>query len=658
MAIRFTAQSSALLLGYLVFSAQAQQVTPEVPSLEALLQQETNTDPAQVEVSTSARYVQNAGQSSQITYIVTDEEISRFSLRNMGEILSFFPGIYVSTDSTYGYLTARGIGRPGDYNSRLLFLVDGTRVNDNIYDAGLIGSNFYIDPQLIDRVEYSPGSGSALYGNNAFLGVVNIITKRSNKMQGAQLGVTLDDQHQRELSVAYGLRDLDGQEGWLSFNHSQRDEIGFSELNSPPLLREQRQFNEDLNQKLAASYRYRRWQLQFAGVSRVRQEPVVVAADPAISDIFRTENQNYFLSMQHGLSLSEQVEMYTHLSTNSFKLKTYTPFILPNGRQSDYLFDVLGQWTNLDLRFSYSAAADHHLLFGIDGQRDHHQSYELSVASLAPFLAVSSDNTRSGVYLQHDWQILPDHTFISGFRYDYSDQDVREFSPKLGWIWHGVKQHLFRLSYGTAFRAPNEYEQKSNLYLAVPAPESEFIETLEASWQAQLEDGWTLGASVYRSSIRNLIATQSPQSNQVWFGNDPKVKAHGIEATLLKKWPHGSQFQVSATAQRAHYENHQGLTNSPERLLKADYSQPLWRDNLHLNWRLFASSNRPHPIQQLPGFARHDLLVSWQGNAQLSLVFGVKNILDRRYLDAPLPTAEGLIQPGRSAELSLRWTFL
>lgn len=664
MAIRFTMQINILLLSCLMTCVQAQQAQQppqqpfkDVPSLEELLLQDADIDPALIEVSTSARYVQNAGQSSQVTYIVTDEEISRFSLRNMGEILSFFPGLYVSTDGTYGYLTTRGIGRPGDYNSRLLFLVDGTRVNDNIYDAGLIGSNFYIDPQLIDRVEYSPGSGSALYGNNAFLGVVNIITKRGNKMQGAKVAVTANDQHQRELAVSYGQRDLTGHEGWWSYSHSQREQIGFSDRNSPPLLVEQRRLNEDLNHKLAASYRYRRWQLQFAGVSRTRQEPMLLTEHATLTDIFRTENQNYFVSLQHGLSLTDQLEMYSHLSTNSFKLKTFTPFVFPTGQQRNYVFDVLGQWTNLDVRFSYSPEATQHLLFGIDGQRDHHQSYQFSIDEQIPLQGASSDNNRAGLYFQHDWQIFADHRLISGFRYDYSKQNVRELSPKLGWVWQGLKQHHFRLSYGTAFRAPNEYEQKSNLYLEVEEPDSELIETLEGSWQAQLEDGWSVGANIYRSSIRNLIAAQANLSNRVQFYNDRRVSSHGVEATLVKKWPYGAQLQVSASVQRAHYDDDQALTNAPERLLKADFSMPLWHDHLQLNWRLFAASARLSPLRQLPGFARQDLLLSWQGYSDLSLAFGFKNIFDQRYIDAPLPSAAELIQPGRSVELFLQWTF-
>ncbi|WP_052749049.1 TonB-dependent receptor plug domain-containing protein [Arsukibacterium ikkense] len=654
MVIRYTVLTSTLLLCLSIAQLHAQQL----PSLEELLRQQTATDPARIEVSTAARYAQSAGQSSQVTYIVTDEQIRRFSLRNLEQILSLFPGLYVSSDSSYGYLTARGIGRPGDYNSRLLLLVDGTRVNDNIYDAGMIGNNFYIAPQLIDRVEYSPGSGSALYGNNAFLGVVNVITKRGNKLQGGQLAVAANQRDQHDVSVSYGVRHESGHEGWLSLSHSQQDNIAFPDINAPDPLTSQRSQNADLNHKLAASYRYRRLQLQLAGVSRTRQEPMLLAEDPSRSEIFKIKNRNYFISLQHGHRLNEQMELYTHLSTNGFGLTTFTPFIFPSGELRQYQFDVTGKWTNLDLRLSYTPASSHHLLLGIDGQRDHHQSYQFSIDDTIPVLGASSDNNRVGFYLQHSWQLFDNHKFISGFRYDYTKQDVREFSPKLGWVWQLTDKQSVRLSYGTAFRAPNEYEQKTNLFYQLEVPESELIRTLEANWHAQLDNGWSVGSSVYQSRVRNLITANYVQSTLVQFFNDRAVEALGIEATAAKSWQTGTQLQLSASVQRARYNNDQlSLTNSAQQLFKLNVSQPLGRDDLQLNWHMFAASARTSPLRQLPGYARHDLMISWQSTPQLSVVFGLKNALDKVYLDAPLPSAASLRQPGRSAELSVNWNF-
>lgn len=654
MAIRFI--RLVKLFGLCLFSATS--IAQQLPSLEELLQQKTNVDPARIEVSTSARYQQNAGQSPQVTYLITDDEIRRFGLRNLGEILSLLPGLYVSTDSSFGYLTARGIGRPGDYNSRLLFLVDGSRVNDNIYDAGIIGSDFFIDTQLIERVEYSPGSGSALYGNNAFLGVVNIITKRGNQLQGAQLALAGDNQHNNALSLSYGLRDDNGHEGWLALSKGQRKHIDFPAVETEPRLWLQQRQNDDHTDKISGSYRYRRLHLQLAAVDRVREEPVSLGGQGDFSAITRDENRNYLLALQHGLSITDQLEMFSHLSTNSFYFRSLTPFLSAPAQSNHYDFVVRGKWTNLDLRFSYQPNAGSHLLFGVDAQKDHHQSYRLSIDGVLPLLEANSSNNRAGLYLQHDWQLLQDHRLITGFRYDYTAQNVREFSPKVGWVWQSSSEQSLKLSYGTAFRAPNEYEQETNRFLQVSAPVSELIRTLEASWQRQFAEGWALSATLYHSKVENMITSSLGQAAALEFYNDSQVKAVGVETTASKRWQQGTQLQLSASVQRAQYDvNRKDLTNAPERLFKADLSVPLWTDLLQLNWRLFAASQRQSVQGALPGFSRHDLMVSWQSNKDLSVVFGIKNIFEHQYVDVPLATGALLRQPGRSIELTLRWNF-
>ncbi|WP_296295330.1 TonB-dependent receptor plug domain-containing protein [Rheinheimera sp.] len=646
----------AKLCGLWLFSTTCE--AQQLPSLEELLRQKTNVDASQIEVSTSARYQQNAGQSPQVTYLVTDDEIKRFGLRNLGEILSLMPGLYVSTDSSFGYLTARGIGRPGNYNSRLLFLLDGTRLNDNIYDAGIIGSDFFIDTQLIERVEYSPGSGSALYGNNAFLGVVNIITKRGNQLQGAQLALAGDNQHHNTLSLSYGLRHDSGHEGWLALSKGDRRHIDFPDKQATPLLWQQKNNNLDHTDKISGSYRYRRLHLMLGAIDRVREEPVSLQSPTAVTGITRDENRNYFIALQHGLSLTDELELYSHLSTNSAYYRALTPFLSGPATQNNYDFAVRGKWTNLDLRFSYQPSAQSHLLLGVDAQKDHHQSYRLSIDGVLPLLDANSSNNRAGLYLQHDWQLLSEHRLITGFRYDYTAQNVRELSPKVGWVWQSSAEQSLKLSYGTAFRAPNEYEQETNKFFQAGMPVSELIRTLEASWQRQFASGWALSATLYHSSVENMITSSVGQTAVLQFYNDREVKASGVESTATKRWPQGAQLQLSASVQRARYDfNSADLTNAPERLFKAHFSQPLWTEALELNWRLFAASPRQSVRGELAGFARHDLMLSWQGNKDLSVIFGVKNLFDRQYLDVPLASGVLLGQPGRSVELALRWNF-
>ena len=324
------------------FAAPAPSTQADAPpSLEDLLGKPTITTPDQVEISTAARYAQQAGQASQLTYMMTAEEITRLGLRNLGEILSFLPGLHVSTDGTYGYLTARGIGRPGDYNARLMFLLNGSRVNDNIYDAGFIGSNFYIDSALIERVEYSPGSGSALYGGNALLGIVNVITKTGYDLQGVQLSATQSNQHYHDLSLSYGARDEEGHDGWLAYNHIRRDHIGISNSQTAELFPFVH-LNQDQIHKIAASYRYRRLQLQLAGVDRERAEPSLISPDQQYAITTQLQNRNGFIALSYSHPLSEQLQWQQHISSNRFDLRSNTPFWFDgNARQSSIRFDAL-----------------------------------------------------------------------------------------------------------------------------------------------------------------------------------------------------------------------------------------------------------------------------------------------------------------------------
>src|SRR4029077_19106034 len=96
---------------------------------------------------------------------------------------------YITNDHNYSFVGVRGFSRPGDYNTRLLLLVDGTRINDNIYDEALVEEAFLLDAALIERVEIVRGPGAAVYGNNAFFGVINVITRRGRNLEGGEIAL-------------------------------------------------------------------------------------------------------------------------------------------------------------------------------------------------------------------------------------------------------------------------------------------------------------------------------------------------------------------------------------------------------------------------------------------------------------------------------------
>ena len=121
--------------------------------------------------------------------IVTAAEIARHGYRTLADILRSVRGFYVSNDRNYSYVGVRGFARPGDYNTRVLLLVNGHRVNDNVYDQAAIGADFGIDVAMFDRVEVIRGPASSLYGTNAVFAVINVITRSGASLNGVSVDV-------------------------------------------------------------------------------------------------------------------------------------------------------------------------------------------------------------------------------------------------------------------------------------------------------------------------------------------------------------------------------------------------------------------------------------------------------------------------------------
>ena len=108
----------------------------------------------------------------------------RYGHRTLADTLASVRGFYSTYDRNYSYVGMRGFARPGDYNTRVLLLIDGQRLNDPIYDMAPIGTDFPIDISLIERVEVIRGPGSSLYGTNAVMAVINVITRKGAEHQG------------------------------------------------------------------------------------------------------------------------------------------------------------------------------------------------------------------------------------------------------------------------------------------------------------------------------------------------------------------------------------------------------------------------------------------------------------------------------------------
>src|SRR5581483_231220 len=157
-------------------------------------------------VYSASKYEQSVTQAPASVSIVSADDIRKFGYRTLAEILRSIRGVYVSDDRNYSYVGVRGFLRPGDYNSRVLVLIDGHRMNDNIYDGAYVGGEAVIDVNLIERVEFIRGPSSSIYGSSAFFGVINVITKSADKLDGTRVSAGAGSFGTYRESVTHGMR--------------------------------------------------------------------------------------------------------------------------------------------------------------------------------------------------------------------------------------------------------------------------------------------------------------------------------------------------------------------------------------------------------------------------------------------------------------------
>lgn len=123
-----------------------------------------------------------------VTTLITSEDIKSIGATDLDDVLETVPGLHVARGDTTSYnsiYTFRGIY--SGLNPQVLVLINGIPVT-NVYqgDRNLVWGGMPI--QAISRIEVVRGPGSALYGADAFAGVINIITKTKQDINGSEVG--------------------------------------------------------------------------------------------------------------------------------------------------------------------------------------------------------------------------------------------------------------------------------------------------------------------------------------------------------------------------------------------------------------------------------------------------------------------------------------
>jgi iron complex outermembrane receptor protein len=626
----------------------------EPPSLEQLLKTPLTDIPAQVEVSTASRFTQANQQSVNLTYVVTASDIAQFQYQTLAQILQSLPGIYLSTDGAFQYIGVRGLGQPGDFNSRLLFLLDGVRINENIYDAGLLGSDAIIDVENIERVEFAAGPGAAVYGNNAFFGVVNILTKTAQQLRGAALKLTLQSDGANKYFFHTAQRLAQGSEWWFSAGHQQHPEMALAFAAPEGFADSFQSLNNEHLTRLRLGGKHQGLRLQALWSAQQRNSPDLVFTPQGwLALPVRDQNDNLLLSLANQQQLDDNWRLSGHLNYNSSKYQRDIPLFHPELQLSTLHSDQLGRWYSGDLLLQYQGLADHDLLAGAEFQDDVRQQIEVRIRGFDELLqGYYGHNQRQAFFLQDQWQYSATQSLLLGARYDDSRVSGHRISPRLGWVWQLSETQQLKLLYGSAYRAANLYEFATNFAFDQPVPQDEVINSAELGYEQRLSSRFSYRLAWFDAKMRHLIR-MAP--DDAVFSNAERLHQRGLNLDLDWRLDSGQMLTAAWSWQQGRDVSGYPLQNSPKHLLKLQYTQPLPQLRAQLNIQALSLSRRQVGDSILPGYSLLHAGLQFQLHPQHQLVLQFYNLLDKAVYDRPLLLNPPTVQTGRTLSLSWSW---
>ncbi|MEO6603401.1 MAG: TonB-dependent receptor, partial [Polyangiaceae bacterium] len=558
--------------------------------------------------------------------IISGQELRAMAYPTIAEAIRGVRGIYLSNDDTYISTGVRGFSRPGDYGNRILVLLDGHPTNDDWVGTSYVGFDARVDLDDVERIEVIRGAGSVTYGNGAFFGVINLITRAKDEPTHGEIAVStaLAAGRARATAVWHASKDSGL---WLSLSGAKSagvdryypEYVSTPGMGGTPSITDYRGNPStgtvrDADGFDAATLGGRAWYKALSAewflTSHDKHSPsaqyLTSFGDPSANN----HDTRGFMELQLEPKW-ENVESLTRVHLDYYHYTAHFPYT-PNtvdpasfGIEND---NYTGAWGGLEQRLIIKASTDVKLTVGGDFTR-HFKTHQYNVddrarpgyvgADTGPILDTDNPYNNIAGYAQLDWIISKAVRLSAGSRVDYFNnlkfQLGDSLSPRLAVIIKPYDRGNLKLTAGKAFRNPSVYERYfvSTTQVASNNVRPEQVYSAEAEFThrfSRVVSGLITGYTNYVTDLLELGTTsyQGADVNQVQNSNAP-ILVLGAETELRHEWQQGWMVSASASIQKARYQNdsnRRNVPNSPLLLAAAKAMMPLIGRTLKLASRV------------------------------------------------------------------------
>ena len=514
-------------------------------------------DPSQQAVVTATKTEQKIGEAPAIISLISARQIEQYGYESVGEALSSLSGVDILHDHVQYNLGVRGINAGMRGWSRIVkVMLEGQSVAFRPSSENFLGSEL-IPMQAVERIEVVRGPSSALYGANAYLGVINVIPRRGERIDGLELTTgfgSIQGHPAYDLGMLWG-RKIGRVDYLIAASGQFADRSGLQPVDLPGENRYEEQDLESRNDVTRPASLYARAQIDgrdddhfVLDLSLQRLDSFGEFQDwGVLTGVNRLSMSNMFLRGRYDRTL--------------FGLKANLSAAYSRGDPSEDEFLAInqagvGDWItrqvgydgiDLSSELLYESTSGNVLTFGVDFTRDQQdlQTYfrHYFDQDSQPTGITQGDTAfvNTGAYAQA--VLYPFRTFsvpgltdlglTSGLRYDSHNIYDNISNYRLAAAYPLSEHWYTKVLYGTSFKAPSSVQLYTTLIvpqgvLGNPDLRPEEARTWEAAIGGRLGRGLTVTFIGFSSEVTDKVELV-PSGANTRADNVAKISSHGFE---------------------------------------------------------------------------------------------------------------------------------
>jgi outer membrane receptor protein involved in Fe transport len=515
-----------------------------------------------IPITSASRVEEKISDTPANVIVITREQIETRRYTSLSDLMRDLPGVQFQDRSNqilYHVVTFRG----HLLSNKFLILQDGIRIDSPTGESLPLAENFPL--YHAKQVEIVYGPASAVYGTDAFGGVINIITENPKEIDGGKIGVTAGN-HDYHYAYAYAGKKLNDQVS-ISIGAHQHHFNDKDLANDYPNLfqmtnltnsngqlvenaKDRSPFtapakSESFYSKLALTDH-----LTIGYQRNILRNPSTTGEPPKITPygedlIWETITDNLYAKYHH--YFNEQLNGTTQIEYSGYEIGEESKF---RNRYCEYISCYLyakGTKESIEQQLHFKIDDVHQLTGGLSYA--HYYSipkttdlpipyntslspsqqnlYHMGTNNTLPIDIIELRYHTRAIYLQLQSAWDKQWSSTIGLRYDYNSRYGETFNPRVGLVYRLNPRTIFKLLYGEAFRAPSamdSYETygiftgKQNAngeYLSssfkVPNPnlQPEKAKSLEFNILHRIDEHLNVVLNTYYTKANNLILTMS-----------------------------------------------------------------------------------------------------------------------------------------------------